>query len=65
MTSAGTPVPSFQPNTPEQAEEFKWRMKTYEDNILYPQYDTKRIDNSGKGTEPEPRPTGTLPLGTM
>ena len=30
MTSAGTPVPDFQPNTPEQAEDFRLKMQKYE-----------------------------------
>lgn len=33
ITSAGTPVPTFVPNTPEQAHEFSQKMQKYEDDL--------------------------------
>lgn len=38
ITSAGTKIPDFIANTREEAEQFRWQMKTYEENILPRQY---------------------------
>jgi len=34
ITSAGTPVPTFKPNTPEQAKDFDKKMTAYENEVF-------------------------------